>query len=185
MGPAKGQHDHPVLDPDHRLVRRIAIDHQHPTRLGPEVVLGDRVTATGIQQIDHRVQALDHPQPPAVSLLAFHGDEHRPPRLIALMQIPLRIPLLERLVNRPEQDFQPPQAIGDGARRQVQTQQPPRGQQALGGPIGEILVQENFDPERNAVPPFGDQLGSRWGSEGASPFAGASPLVPPPANLRR
>src|SRR5208337_1207180 len=39
MGPAKGQHDHPVLDPGHRLVRRIAIDHQHPTRLGPEVVL--------------------------------------------------------------------------------------------------------------------------------------------------
>jgi hypothetical protein len=29
------------------------------------------VTATGIQQIGHRVQALDQPQPPAVSLLAF------------------------------------------------------------------------------------------------------------------
>src|SRR5208337_898386 len=45
-----------------------------------------------------------------------HRDEHLPPRLITLMQIPLRIALLERLVNRPQQDFQPPQAIGDGAR---------------------------------------------------------------------
>ena len=101
--------------PEHCLVRRIAIDHQHPTRLGHEVVLDDCVTATGIQQIAHRVQALDQLQLPAVSLLAFHGDEHRPPRLIASMQISARVPLLEGLVNRPQQDFQPPQAIGDGA----------------------------------------------------------------------
>ncbi|MGB2607487.1 MAG: hypothetical protein WBC80_00835, partial [Isosphaeraceae bacterium] len=36
-------------------------------------------------------------------------------------------------------------------------------QQALGGPIGEILIQEDFDPERNAVPPLGNELGSRSG----------------------
>src|SRR5208337_2657565 len=33
----------------------------------------------------------------------------------------------------------------------------------------------------NAVPPFGNELGRRWGSEGASTLAGASPLVPPPS----
>ena len=37
------------------------------------------------------------------------------------------------------------------------------------------------DGQRNAVPPLGNELGSRWGSEGASPRAGASPLVPPPS----
>ena len=104
VGPAERQDDHPVLDPAHRLVGRIAIDHQHAARLGPIVVLGDRVTATGIQQIDHRVRTQHDPQPPAVALLAFQDDEHRPPRLIALMQVPETIPLLDRLVDRPQQD---------------------------------------------------------------------------------
>ena len=182
MGPAESQDDHPVLDPAHRLVGRIAVDHQHPARLGPKVVLGDRVTATGIQQIDHRVRTQHDPQPPAVSLLAFQDDEHRPPRLIGLMQVPLPIPLLERLVNRPQQDFQPLQAVGDGARCQVQTQQPPRGQQAFRGPIAEILVQEDLDPHRDAVSSFGDQLGRRRGGEGDRAVAGAGPLVAPPPN---
>ena len=95
MGPAERQDDHPVLDPAHRLVGRIAIHHQHPARLGPIVVLGDRVTAAGIQQIDHRVRTQHDPQPPAVALLAFQGDEHRPPRLVALMQVPETISLLD------------------------------------------------------------------------------------------
>ena len=90
--------------------------------------------------------------------------------------------MLEGLVNRPQQDFQPPQAIGDGAGCQVQAQQPPRVQQALGGPRGEILVQEHLDPYRDAVPPFGNQLGSRWSREGTTAWAAAGPLIPPSVN---
>ncbi len=131
MVPAKRQDDHPVLDPAHRLVGRRAIDHQHPARLGLRVVLGDRVTAAGIQQRDHRVRTQHGPQPPAVALLSFQDDEPRPPRLVALMPVPETISLLKRLGDRPQQDFQPRQAVGYGARCQVQTQQPPRGQQAL------------------------------------------------------
>ena len=77
------------------------------------------------------------------------------------MQITLPISLLKRFVNRLEQDFQPLQPVGDGARCQVQTQQLPRGQQAFGRPKAEILVQDDLDPHRDAVSSFGDQLGIR------------------------
>ena len=75
------------------------------------------------------------------------------------MQIPSRIPLLDRLVDRPEQDSKPLQAVGHGTRRQVQVPQPPGSQEAFGGPIAEILVQEDLDPDRSAVRPLGISLG--------------------------
>ena len=50
-------------------------------------------------------------------------------------------------------------------------------------PSSQPRTPPNFDPYQNAVPPFGDQLGRRWSSEGAATLAGAGPLVPSPSKF--
>src|SRR6516164_9878404 len=98
------------------------------------------------------------------------------------MQIAVRIPLLDRLVDRPQQDLQPLQTVGHGTRCQVQVSQPPGSQEAFGGPIGEILVQKELDPYGSAVQAFGNQFGNRSSGEGTVALAGAGPLIASPAN---
>ena len=59
---------------------------------------------------------------------------------------------------------------------------PPGSQEAFGGPIAGILVQNDLDPDRSAEQAFGNQLGKRWSGEGAVARADAGPLIPPPVN---
>ena len=61
MGPAESQDEEPVLNPAHRLVSRIPVDHQHPVRLGLVVAFGDLVTATDIQHEDDGVRTQEDP----------------------------------------------------------------------------------------------------------------------------
>ena len=71
MRPAKDQHHVAQLHLGHGFVRRVAVDHQHHAGIRREVALGNFVAAGGIQAKDHRVLPQEHPQPPAISRLAF------------------------------------------------------------------------------------------------------------------
>src|SRR5262249_32320769 len=116
MGPTESQDEGSLLNPTHRLVSRIPVYHQHPARPGLIVAFADLVTGTDIQHEDDGVRTQEDPYPPTISFLPLQDDEPRPPRLIGLMQVAVPIPPREGLINRPQQDFQPPQAVGDGAR---------------------------------------------------------------------
>src|SRR5579862_8201516 len=65
------------------------------------------------------------------------------------------------LVDRLEQRHQPLQAVGDRARRQVQSVQPPLGQQAVGRTVGGVLVQQHLHPNGDSQDAVGDQPGRR------------------------
>ena len=61
VGPAESQDEESVLNPAHRLVSRIPVDHQHPARPGLVVAFGDLMTATDIQREDDGVRTQEDP----------------------------------------------------------------------------------------------------------------------------
>ena len=89
--------------------------------------------------------------------------------------------LEQSVVERLKQRFEAFQATGHGARRHVQTQQPPLGQQPLRGPVAGELVEQDLHPHRHAQQSLGDQLGGRRSGERSRTVrAGARPLVTSP-----
>ena len=91
--PAEDQHHVAQLHLGHGFVRRVAVDHQHRTGVRREVALGHFVASGGIEAKDHRVLTQEHPQPPAISRLAFLGDEDHPASFIGLGERGRGIPL--------------------------------------------------------------------------------------------
>ena len=71
------------------------------------------------------------------------------------------------LVHRLEQRHQASQAVGDRPQRQVQAQRLPVGQEPIGRPVEEILVQEHGHPDRDPQDALGDQAGWRRGGDDA------------------
>ena len=67
----------------------------------------------------------------------------------------------QRVVERLKQRFEAFQAAGHGARRHVQTEQPPLAQQPLRGPVAGELVEQDLHPHGDAQQSLGDQLGRR------------------------
>jgi hypothetical protein len=67
----------------------------------------------------------------------------------------------QRLVDRLEEPDQVFQAIGDRAQRQIQAVRGPVGQESIGRPIEQILVQEQGHPDRHPEDGLGDDPGRR------------------------
>ena len=164
----------------HRLVRRVAVDHQHHAGVGREVALGHFVAPGRIQAKDHRVRAQENPQPPAMPRLAFEVDEDHPAGLVRLGERRLSVACQQGVVSGLKQRFEAFQSAGHGPRRHVQTEQPPLGKQPLRGPVAGELVEEDFDPDRHARRPLGDQLGrGRSGDGPRAARAVARPSITP------
>ena len=165
----------------HRLVRRVAVDHQHHAGVGREVALGHFVAPGRIQAKDHRVRAQENPQPPAMPRLAFEVDEDHPAGLVRLGERRLSVACQQGVVSGLKQRFEAFQSAGHGPRRHVQTEQPPLGKQPLRGPVAGELVEQDLHPHGDAQQSLGDQLGGGWSGEGSRTVrAGACPLVPSP-----
>ena len=89
----------------------------------------------------------------------------------------------QRVVERLKQRFEAFQAAGHGARRHVQAEQPPLGEQPLRGPVAGELVEQDLHPHRDAQQSLGDQLGRRRSGEGSRAVrAGACPLITSPSD---
>ena len=91
--------------------------------------------------------------------LAFQDDEDHPARLIGLSDGGLGVSLEQGLVQWCEQRFEAFQTTGHGARRHVETEQPPVVQQAFRGAMTEELVEQDLHPHRHPQQPFGNQFG--------------------------
>ena len=84
MGPTERQLHHARLDLGHRLVGRVAIDHEDALGLLRIVSFGHVVRACRLKPKGGRVFAQETPKPPEVADLAFLLDEYRPTGLIRL-----------------------------------------------------------------------------------------------------
>ena len=73
----------------------------------------------------------------------------------------------QRLVDRLEQRPEPLQAVGHRAQRQVQAVRLEVGQQPVGRPVEQVLVQEHGDPNRDAQDALGNHAGGRRGGDEA------------------
>jgi hypothetical protein len=69
--------------------------------------------------------------------------------------------------DRLEQRQQPLQAAGDGSGGQVEAVAPPVGEQALGGAIEPVFVEQDVDPDGDAEGALGDQPWRRRRGEDA------------------
>ena len=110
---------------------------------------------------------MEDPEIPPIADLPLEHDEDQPPRLVG---VPQRLPLAvlhQRLVHRLEQRDQALQAVGDRAQRQVQAVRGPVGQEPIGRPVEQILVQEHGHPDRDPQDALGDQPGRRRGGDDA------------------
>jgi len=104
---------------------------------------------------------VEHPQVPAIADLPLDGHVHPPAGLVGVPKVqPLRA-FHQRLVERGEERFEPLQAVGDGAQRQVQTGRGQVGQQAVGGAVEEVLVDQHGDPNGDAEVALGDHARGR------------------------
>ena len=78
-------------------------------------------------------------------------------------------PTHHRLVHRLEERNQVFQAVGDRAQREVQAVRGPVGQESIGRPIEQILIQEQSHPDRD---PQDRSWGSARGGGGAVTMPG-------------
>ena len=77
----------------------------------------------------------------------------------------------QRFVDRFKQRQQALQAVGQRAQRQVQTVRLPVGQQPVGGPVEQILVQQQGDPDRHAQVALEEDARGRRGADEAGMHA--------------
>src|SRR5205085_9115463 len=73
----------------------------------------------------------------------------------------------QAVVEALEQGQQTLQAAVEAACRQVEAMAAPVREQALGGAIEQILVEQDGDPDGDTKGAFGDQAGRRWRGDDA------------------
>jgi len=156
MRPTKNQDHVAQLHLGHRLVSRVAIDHQDHAGVGGEMTLGNVVAARRIESKYHGVLGKEDPQPPAMANFPFLFDENQPARLVGLCKAGLGAMRQQRLVQGLEERFKVLQAAVDRARCQVQSTQPPRGELSFDRLMTEVFAQQDLDPDRRAESSFGN-----------------------------
>ena len=145
-----------------------------PSAQGPRRPVRHVVGATAGQHEHHHVAAVEDPQIPTVADLAFHAGVHQPTRLVGVPQRLRPRPLHQGVVQRFQKRQQPPQAVGDRSQRQRQAFGGQIVQQAIGGPVKQVLVQKHAHPDGHAQDALGQELGRRRGGDDAGIAAAAT-----------
>src|SRR5271166_928230 len=182
MSPTKGQDQSAAFHLSHRLIGGVAVNQKNAAGVLGEVDLGDLMAPRWVEDIYGHLGAADDPEPPALADLTFLGDEHQPAGFIGLMKSRHPAPCDQGLVEPAEQWFQPMQAVGHCARRQIQPQQSPGLEQAFGWPLGSVFVEQDLNPHRHTQSPFRDQFGHARRSDRPGSRTGTGPLISPPPN---